>query len=80
MPFALSALLVTLFSVRRALSPLESTAQQVEAIVPGNSTLQLDLAGLPREAAVFASAINGLMQRMAACGAFAEGLHRQRRP
>ena len=66
MPFALSALLVTLFSVRRALNPLESTAQQVEAIVPGNSALQLDLAGLPREAAVFASAINGLMQRMAA--------------
>ena len=66
MPFAVAALLVTLFSVRRALNPLESTARRAETIIPGNSALRLDLAGLPREVAVFASAINGLMQRTAA--------------
>ena len=66
MPFAVAALLVTLSSVRRALNPLESTARRAETIIPGNSALRLDLAGLPREVAVFASAINGLMQRTAA--------------
>lgn len=66
LPFALLIPLVTLVSVRRALSPLVRAAQQAEAINPGDVRHRFDLARLPPEAAAFASAIDRLMQRVAA--------------
>jgi len=58
--------LVTIVSIRRALVPLAGAAQQAATINPENPGQGLDLAGMPREASAFASAINGLIGRVGA--------------
>jgi signal transduction histidine kinase len=55
---------VTIVSVRRALRPLARAAGRAETINPGDPTQRLELAGMPRETAAFASAINRLMERV----------------
>src|SRR5215475_2807530 len=55
---------VTIISVRRSLQPLARAAQQASSINPVNPTHCLDLAGMPREASAFASAINRLIGRV----------------
>jgi len=66
LPLALLIPFVTIVSVRRALRPLARAAQQAEAINPANPVQHLDFAGIPRETAAFASAINRLMDRVSA--------------
>jgi signal transduction histidine kinase len=66
LPLMFALPLVTIVSVRRALQPLARSAQQAEAIDPANPDQHLDLAGIPRETAAFASAINRLMERVSA--------------
>ena len=65
-PFVILVPLVTTLAVRRALKPLARAAQQAEAINPTNPTQRLELAGIPRETAAFASAINRLIERVCA--------------
>jgi signal transduction histidine kinase len=64
LPLMLLMPLVAVLSVRRAFHPLARAAQRAETINPGDPTQRLDLAGMPRETAAFASAINRLMERV----------------
>ena len=66
LPFALLMPIVTIFSVRHALRPLAEAARRAETINPKDPTQRLELTGLPRETAAFASAINRLMERVGA--------------
>jgi signal transduction histidine kinase len=66
LPLALLTPVVTIVSVRRALRPLARAARQAEAINPRDPTQRLELTGMPRETAAFASAINRLMERVSA--------------
>ena len=66
LPLALLMPVVTIVSVRRALRPLAQAARRAETIDPGDPTQRLELAGMPRETAAFASAINRLMERVGA--------------
>jgi two-component system, OmpR family, sensor histidine kinase QseC len=57
--------IMTTIAVRRGLRPLVRAAQQAQAIHVGQPTQRLDLADMPRETVAFASAINGLIERVA---------------
>lgn len=65
-PFVILIPIMTTIAVRRGLRPLVHAAQQAEMIKPGHPTQQLDLEGMPRETVAFASAINGLIERVGA--------------
>jgi two-component system, OmpR family, sensor histidine kinase QseC len=56
--------IMTTIAVRRGLRPLVRAAQQAEAIHLGHPKQRLDLADMPRETVAFASAINGLIERV----------------
>jgi two-component system, OmpR family, sensor histidine kinase QseC len=66
LPLALMIPAVTIISIRRALRPLARAARQAETVNPADATQRLELAGMPRETAAFASAINRLMERVSA--------------
>lgn len=66
LPLALMIPAVTIISIRRALRPLAHAARQAETVNPADATQRLELAGMPRETAAFASAINRLMERVSA--------------
>src|SRR5262245_15943293 len=66
LPLTLLIPAATFISVRRALRPLARAARQAETVNPADPTQRLDLAGMPRETAAFASAINRLMERVSA--------------
>ena len=64
LPLALLIPAVTLISIRRALRPLAHAARRAETVNPADPTQRLELDGMPRETAAFASAINRLMERV----------------
>src|SRR5215475_14332420 len=66
LPLVLLMPFVAVVSIRRALQPLARAARRCEGINPKDPTQLLKLAGLPREAASFVSAINRLMARVSA--------------
>jgi len=66
LPLVVLMPVVTVLSIRRALRPLGRAAQRAETINPADPTQRLELAGMPHETAAFASAINRLMERVAA--------------
>src|SRR5215475_14468377 len=66
LPLTLLIPAATFISVRRALQPLARAARQAETVNPADPTQRLELAGMPRETAAFASAINRLMERVGA--------------
>jgi two-component system, OmpR family, sensor histidine kinase QseC len=66
LPLVLLMPMVAVVSIRRALGPLAHAAQRAETINPADPTQRLELAGMPRETAAFASAINRLMERVGA--------------
>jgi len=63
-PVVVLILGVAVFSVRRSLAGLVHAAMQAEEISPLDRTKRFDVSGMPREAAVFASAINELLDRV----------------
>jgi len=66
LPLALLIPAATFISVRRALRPLAGAARRAETVNPADPTQRLELEGMPRETAAFASAINRLMERVSA--------------
>lgn len=56
---------VAVFSVRRSLAGLVHAARQAEGISPLDRSKRFDISGMPREAAIFAVAINELLDRVA---------------
>jgi signal transduction histidine kinase len=66
LPLTLLIPAATFISVRRSLRPLAGAARQAETVNPADATQRLKLAGMPRETAAFASAINRLMERVSA--------------
>jgi signal transduction histidine kinase len=55
---------VAVFSVRRSLAGLVRAATTAEEITPTDRSKRFDLSGMPREAAIFAFAINELLDRV----------------
>ena len=66
LPLTLLIPAATFISVRRALRPLAGAARQAETVNPADATQRLELKGMPRETAAFASAINRLIERVSA--------------
>src|SRR5262245_57092777 len=64
LPLALLIPAATFISVRRALRPLARAARRAETVNPADPTQHVELDGMPRETAAFASAINRLMERV----------------
>ena len=56
---------VAVISIRRALGGLVAAAQQAELMSPLDSARRFDVAGMPKEAASLAHAINDLLDRVA---------------
>ena len=63
-PVVVLTLGVAVFSSRRSLAGLVRAAMQAEEISPLDRTKRFDVSGMPREAAIFASAINKLLDRV----------------
>jgi len=63
-PVVVLTLGVAVFSSRRLLAGLARAAMQAEEISPLDRTKRFDVSGMPREAAIFASAINELLDRV----------------
>jgi two-component system, OmpR family, sensor histidine kinase QseC len=63
-PVVVLTLGVAVFSVRRSLSSLVRAATQAEGISPLDRSMRFDASGMPREAAIFAIAINDLLDRV----------------
>jgi signal transduction histidine kinase len=63
-PVVVLTLGVAVFSCRRSLAGLARAAMQAEEITPLDRSKRFDLSGMPREAAIFASAINELLDRV----------------
>jgi len=63
-PVVVLTLGVAVFSSRRSLAGLARAAMQAEEISPLDRTKRFDVSGMPREAAIFASAINELLDRV----------------
>jgi signal transduction histidine kinase len=66
MPLIVITMLFATFAVRRSLRPLVQAAHRAEMITVDDRGEQFSLAGLPREAASFAGAINRLLDRTGA--------------
>ena len=64
-PLVVLTLGVATVSVRRSLSPLVRAAAQADTISPLDGSSRLDVSEMPREAASLATAINGLLDRVA---------------
>ena len=71
-PFLLILLGISAFTVRRSLAPLKELASLASQIDPGNSTLRLPSAGIPREILPLVGSFNHVLDRLE------EGLRRQR--
>ena len=63
-PLVVLTLGVAVISVRRSLGGLVRAAQTAEGMSPLDSSSRFDVAGMPREAAILAVAINGLLDRV----------------
>jgi two-component system, OmpR family, sensor histidine kinase QseC len=63
-PLVLLTLGVAIFSIRRSLVGLVRAATEAEGMSPMDGTRRFDVSGLPREAAIFAVAINELLDRV----------------
>jgi len=63
-PFVLLTLGVAVLSIRRSLAGLVRAAKQAEGISPLDNSKRFDISGMPREAAIFATAINELLDRV----------------
>jgi two-component system sensor histidine kinase QseC len=63
-PLVLLTLAVAIFSVRRSLAGLAHAATEAANITPTDSSKRFDVSGMPREAAIFAVAINELLDRV----------------
>ena len=63
-PLVLLTLGVAVFSVRRSLAGLVRAAMKAEDMSPTDRSKRFDVSGMPREAAIFASAINELLDRV----------------
>ena len=63
-PVVVLTLGVAVYSSRRSLAGLARAAMQAEEISPLDRTKRFDVSGMPREAAIFASAINELLDRV----------------
>jgi two-component system, OmpR family, sensor histidine kinase QseC len=63
-PVVILTLGVAVLSSRRSLAALVRAATQAEEISPLDRTKRFDVSGMPREAAIFASAINELLDRV----------------
>jgi two-component system, OmpR family, sensor histidine kinase QseC len=63
-PLVLLTLGVAIFSIRRSLVGLVRAATEAEGMSPMDGTRRFDVLGLPREAAIFAVAINELLDRV----------------
>jgi signal transduction histidine kinase len=63
-PVVVLTLGVAVISSRRSLAGLVRAAMQAEEMSPLDRTKRFDVSGMPREAAIFASAINELLDRV----------------
>jgi signal transduction histidine kinase len=63
-PLVVLTLGVAVVSVRRSLAGLVRAATQAEKISPMDRSKRFDISGMPREAAIFAIAINELLDRV----------------
>jgi two-component system sensor histidine kinase QseC len=63
-PLVVITLGVAVMSVRRSLAGLVRAATQAEGMSPLERSKRFDISGMPREAAIFAIAINGLLDRV----------------
>jgi two-component system sensor histidine kinase QseC len=63
-PFVMLTLGVAVLSIRRSLNGLMRAAVQAESISPLDNDKRFDISGMPREAAIFAAAINELLDRV----------------
>ena len=63
-PLVVLTLGVAVLSVRRSLAGLVRAATQAEGMSPLDQSKRFDVSGMPREAAIFAIAINGLLDRV----------------
>jgi signal transduction histidine kinase len=63
-PLVLLTIAVAIFSIRRSLVGLVRAASEAEGMSPMDGTRRFDVSGLPREAAIFAVAINELLDRV----------------
>jgi signal transduction histidine kinase len=63
-PLVVLTLGVAVLSVRQSLAGVVDAARQAQEISPLDKTKRFDVSGMPREAAIFASAINELLGRV----------------
>ena len=63
-PLIVLTLGVAVLSVRQSLAGVVNAARQAQDISPLDETKRFDVSGMPREAAIFASAINELLGRV----------------
>jgi signal transduction histidine kinase len=63
-PLVVLTLGVAVISVRRSLAGLVRAATQAEGMSPLDRSKRFDISGMPREAAIFAMAINSLLDRV----------------
>ena len=63
-PLVVLTLGVAVLSVRQSLAGVVNAARQAQEISPLDKTKRFDVSGMPREAAIFASAINELLGRV----------------
>jgi signal transduction histidine kinase len=71
-PFLLTVLGISAFTIKRSLAPLNELAILATNIDPGHSTLRLPSAGVPKEILPLVSSVNNVLDRLD------EGLRQQR--
>lgn len=71
-PFFFSLLVISAFTIKKSLLPIEELSKFATKIEPGNSNVRLPHADIPREILPFVSSINGALDRLD------DGFQRQR--